>query len=203
MKRTIRITLIVGIMIIFGLIVTSLYKHLLIGTKGRLDKVYVVVIDTSGKLDLKEDDILLGSDPILLRMRESQGEASPLIQVLSFENITQLLGFDENNHGYIDMSNPIFSQLYVASLDEQHKKLEKLSLKKAGFIAIAFEPDFINAALSDKINQFGDGVGNIVQQRNRRLDLKLIQINVTQLNELVNAEENESNDDSMENKLTH
>lgn len=194
MKQTIRMTVIVGIVFIFGLTMTTLYKNLFNGDNNRLNKAHIIVIDTSGKIDLDEDDILLGRDPILLRISENEGEASPLIQVLSFENVIQLFQFDENNHGYVDTNNPIFSQLYLALLDEKHKKFEKLALNKAGFIAMAFEPDFINAALSDNVNHFANGVGNIVQERNQRLALKLIQIDVNQLNELVNPDD-ESNDD--------
>ncbi len=194
MKQTIRMTVIVGIVFIFGLTMATLYKNVFNGGNNRLNKAHVIVIDTSGKIDLNEDDILLGRDPILLRISESEGEASPLIQVLSFENVIQLFKFDENNHGYVDTNNPIFSQLSLALLDEKHKKFEKLALNKAGFIAMAFEPDFINAALSDNVNHFNNGVGNIVQKHNQRLALKLIQIDANQLNELVNHDDG-SNDD--------
>lgn len=187
MKQVIGIRIIVAIAIILGLIATFSYKYITIGDSNKSDKIYAVVIDVSGKLEMDESDILSGREPILLRVSNSEDGPSPLVQVLSFDNISQLLGFSEDNHGYIDASNPIFAELYVALLDEQHKKLEKLPLQKAGFTAIAFEPDFINAALSAKVNQFDNGVGNIVQQHNRRFILKLIQVDGVQLDELVHA----------------
>lgn len=189
MKQTIRNTVIVGIVFILGLAIVATYKKNLYGDKNELNKVHIVVIDTSSKLDLNADDILSGSDPILLRINPNGGDESSLMSVLSFENIAQLLNINEYNNGYIDTNNPVFSQIYVAVIDKRHSKLEKMSLKKAGFIAIALEPDFINAALSNKMEQLGNGVGNIAKDGNQRLGLKIIQFNISQLNELLHPDE--------------
>lgn len=184
MKRITRKLVITAAILVVVYLVYLAYWSLTKAMTSDEADLNVLIVDIQEKFSLDQSDVLVGSEPFLAYLPEQAESNNPII--ISFENLTQIIKFGDDNNGYIDQSNPYFPHFCLVLSQPNHDALNCFSLKEAGFGAIAFEPDFVFAAKQGNLKKFAEQIGNLVQLDGQRVMLKMVAVNRMEFEELIN-----------------
>jgi len=180
MSRLIRILLVIIVLAVLMYLAYTFYPKLRQGVSlMSADTVQVLVIDNKNQHIVGEEDGLIGDDLILAYIPDPMSSEEFDPELITMENLTDLLVFDTNKNGYIDRSDPIYPRLYLGSLDLDGEVIQFVSLSKAAIVAIRFDPALLRAASKSPQREFTGRVGSVHKSDDSRGQLKLAPMNIT------------------------
>jgi CRP-like cAMP-binding protein len=137
----------------------------------------VMAVNVDNAPAITVENIQNGSVPILA-IHNSSNSSEHQRDTLSFVNqFAQLVFFDSDQNGRIDMSDPVFSRLELVFLSTDPSKIKRLPIADAGIRAIALnKPELIDYAINNQPTKLQDVNSTVIMANGSRRDVKILPI---------------------------
>jgi|GEM_PF-6065647 len=122
---------------------------------------------------------------LLLISVDEKGEK----QTYVFNSLASLARYDENKTGFIDPSDAVFKNLYVAHYGPGKKILYYVPVAAAGIAAITANPEFLTEELLGGDEKWELSAGSVVFSDSSRRDLRAVQIPSSDLADITLVEQ--------------
>jgi|GEM_PF-995974 len=138
----------------------------------------VLAVNLDNLKKVTPEDVIDGTIPILAIHTDDTNTDHQHDTISFISQFAQLLFFDSDKNGRIDMSDPAFSRMELVFLAPNGGQIRRIPIADAGIRAIALDkPDLIHFAITDQADRFTEVSNTVVMANGSTRSLAIVPIN--------------------------